>query len=122
VRTAFAGLEAAVPFILKTAREKFIEKGSKEARLLEEGLLDMWDDMKEAVSRQLPPYAELYNLLEKAGCPVKPAEIGLSKTRVIAAARSSQMIRVRFTVLDLAFETGVFDDVLERMEEADCYL
>jgi glycerol-1-phosphate dehydrogenase [NAD(P)+] len=122
VHAAFAGLENAVPSILKTAREKFIEKGSREAGLLEEGLLDNWDDMKEAVSRQLPPYAELYDLLKKAGCPVKPAEIGLSKTEVIAAARSSQMIRVRFTVLDLAYETGVFEDVLRRMEEADRYL
>jgi glycerol-1-phosphate dehydrogenase [NAD(P)+] len=121
-RAAFAGLEAAVPSVLKTVREKFIEKGSEKAALLEEGLIDIWDDMKEAVSRQLPPYAELYDLLKKAGCPVKPAEIGLSKTRVIAAARSSQMIRVRFTVLDLAYETGVFEDVLKRMEEADYYL
>jgi glycerol-1-phosphate dehydrogenase [NAD(P)+] len=122
VRAAFAGLETAVPSVLETVREKFIEKGSKEAALLEEGLLDKWDAIKEAVSAQLLPYAELRDLLENAGCPVKPAEIGLSKTRVIAAARSSQMIRVRFTVLDLAYETGVFDDVLRRMEEADCYL
>jgi glycerol-1-phosphate dehydrogenase [NAD(P)+] len=122
VRAAFAGLDAVVPSVLKTAREKFIEQDSKEAGLLEEGLLDVWDDMKEAVSRQLPSYADLYDLLKKAGCPVRPAEIGLSKTRVIAAARSSQMIRVRFTVLDLAYETGVFEDVLKRMEEAECYL
>ncbi|MDR2049837.1 MAG: sn-glycerol-1-phosphate dehydrogenase [Treponema sp.] len=122
VRAAFAGLEAAVPSVLKTAREKFIEDGTEKARLLEEGLLDIWDDIKEAVFRQLPPYTELYGLLENAGCPVKPAEIGLSKNRIIAAARSAQMIRVRFTVLDLAFETGVFEDVLKRMEESDEYL
>jgi glycerol-1-phosphate dehydrogenase [NAD(P)+] len=122
VRAAFAGLENAVPSVLETTREKFIENGSKKAGLLEEGLLDIWDDMKEAVFRQLLPYTELYNLLEKAGCPVRPAEIGLSKTRIIAAARSAQMIRVRFTVLDLAYEIGVFDDVLKRIEESDLYL
>jgi glycerol-1-phosphate dehydrogenase [NAD(P)+] len=122
VRAAFAGLENAVPSALKTAREKFIGNGDEKAAPLEEGLLDVWDDMKEAVFRQLPPYAELSGLLEKAGCPVKPAEIGLSKTRVIATARSAQMMRVRFTVLDLAYETGVFDDVLKQMEESDCYL
>jgi glycerol-1-phosphate dehydrogenase [NAD(P)+] len=119
VRAAFAGLETAVPSVLETAREKFIEAGSAKAGPLTEGLLDKWDDMKEAVSAQLLPYAELRGLLENAGCPVKPAEIGLSKTRVIATARSAQMIRVRFTVLDLAYETGVFEDVLKRMEEAD---
>jgi glycerol-1-phosphate dehydrogenase [NAD(P)+] len=122
VRAAFAGLETAVPSVLKTAREKFIEGKSAQARTLEEGLIDIWDDMKEAVSGQLLPYKELYDMLEKAGCPVKPAEIGLSKNRIIAAARSAQMIRVRFTVLDLAYETGVFDDVLKRMEESDYYL
>jgi glycerol-1-phosphate dehydrogenase [NAD(P)+] len=122
VRAAFAGLENAVPSILETTREKFIENGSKKAGLLEEGLLDIWDDMKEAVLRQILPYAELYNLLEKAGCPVRPADIGLSKTQVIAVARNAQMMRVRFTVLDLAYETGVFDDVLKRIEESDLYL
>jgi hypothetical protein len=45
VRAAFAGLENAVPSVLKTVREKFIESGSAKARLLEEGLLDIWDDI-----------------------------------------------------------------------------
>ncbi|MDR0403207.1 MAG: sn-glycerol-1-phosphate dehydrogenase [Treponema sp.] len=121
VRAAFAALEAVVPSVLETARKKFIERGNAKAGPLEAGLLDTWDDMKEAVSGQIPPYAELRAMLKHAGCPVEPAEIGLSKTRILAAARCSQMIRVRFTVLDLAFETGVFDEVLKRMEESDRY-
>jgi hypothetical protein len=32
------------------------------------------------------------------------------------------MIRKRFTVLDLAYETGVFEDVLKRMEASGEYL
>ncbi|MDR1506562.1 MAG: sn-glycerol-1-phosphate dehydrogenase [Treponema sp.] len=121
IRRMWGGLENALPSILKTSREKFIEPGSKSAVQIEEGLLDLWDDIKAAVFEQLPPYAEIYRMLEKAGCPVKPAETGLSKARIIAAAENAQTIRVRFTVLDLAFETGAFDSVLERMEASDRY-
>jgi glycerol-1-phosphate dehydrogenase [NAD(P)+] len=105
VRAAFAGLDKAGAAALKTAREKFIDN-AEQAKRLTEGVFDVWDDMKQAVAEQLPPYAELRSLLESAGCPVKPAGLGLTKERVIAAAAKAQMIRNRFTVLDLAFETG----------------
>jgi hypothetical protein len=41
---------------------------------------------------------------------------------VIAAARRAQMIRNRYTVLDLAWDLGVFEEILSRFEETDRYL
>jgi glycerol-1-phosphate dehydrogenase [NAD(P)+] len=48
--------------------------------------------------------------LKQAGCPVTPEEIGLTRDRVIDTYFSAQMIRNRYTILDLAYETGLLED------------
>jgi glycerol-1-phosphate dehydrogenase [NAD(P)+] len=58
--------------------------------------------------------------LARGGCPVLPGEIGLTRAKVIADARRAQMIRNRYTVLDLAWDLGVFDETLAKMEAGPC--
>jgi hypothetical protein len=43
--------------------------------------------------------------MESAGCPVLPQTINLTRSQ--AAARRAQMIRNRYTVLDLAWDRGL---------------
>jgi glycerol-1-phosphate dehydrogenase [NAD(P)+] len=118
IRSVFAGIPDAIPAVLKTALEKLIDDAEHLAKL-RSGVLDNWDAMRNAVRDQLLPYAELRALFADALCPIQPATINLSRAKVIADAKKSQMIRKRFTVLDLAFELGVFDTVLARMEAGD---
>jgi glycerol-1-phosphate dehydrogenase [NAD(P)+] len=65
---------------------------------------------------RLPPYGELKALMAKGGCPVLPGEINLGREEVIAAARRAQMIRNRYTVVDLAWDLGVFEETLAKIE------
>ncbi|MDR2741276.1 MAG: sn-glycerol-1-phosphate dehydrogenase [Treponema sp.] len=102
--------EAAV----KTAMEKLAEE--KRAGVLAEALRDNWKEIREKVLERLPPYNELRDLMDQGGCPVLPAEINLSRSEVIATARRAQMIRNRYTVLDMAWDLGVFEEVLAKME------
>jgi glycerol-1-phosphate dehydrogenase [NAD(P)+] len=120
IRAAFTGYDRAAGAALKTSREKFIDDPAR-AKKLAEGILDNWENIREAVSAKLPPYAELYAMLKKAGCPLKPEETGLTRERILSTARNAQMIRNRFTVLDLAYETGVFEDTLKRLESSGVY-
>jgi glycerol-1-phosphate dehydrogenase [NAD(P)+] len=106
--------EAAV----KTALEKLPDE--KRARALAEALRGNWKELREKVLERLPPYGELRDLMALGGCPVLPAEINLSRGEVIATARRAQMIRNRYTVLDLAWDLGVFEEVLAKMEEGPC--
>ena len=71
---------------------------------------------------QLIPYGELRALMERGGCPLRPEEINLTRSKVIADSRRAQMIRNRYTVLDMAWDMGVFEDVLAEMEVSECYL
>jgi glycerol-1-phosphate dehydrogenase [NAD(P)+] len=122
VRKAFDGLEKPGEAAVKTANEKFITPGTERGRRIGEALAASWDNIRSAVLERLVPYNEIRSMLKEAGCPVSPAEIGLTRERTIETAIRAQMMRVRFTVLDLAWEAGVFGDVLKRMEASELYL
>lgn len=119
IRKTFSGLGAAET-IVKTAQDKFIED-EKKVKQLREGILDRWDAIKEEVFKKLPPWKELFSLLKEAGCPLRPAESNLTREKIIATAKSAQMIRKRWTVLDTAYELGMMDDVVRRMEASELY-
>jgi glycerol-1-phosphate dehydrogenase [NAD(P)+] len=122
VRAAFTA--AAIPgtgpaeAAIKTALEKLAEE--KRAKVLADALRDDWKEIRERVLERLPPYGELRALMIRGGCPVLPAEINLSRGGVIAAARRVQMIRNRYTVVDMAWDMGVFEKVLAQIEAGPC--
>ena len=45
-------------------------------------------------------------MLHAAGCAVDPAALGLPPPRLAASALAAQLLAPRYTVLDLAYETG----------------
>jgi glycerol-1-phosphate dehydrogenase [NAD(P)+] len=112
--------KAAREAALDTAREKLGDP--EKAAALAEGLRDTWGILRERVLAQLCPYEELKALLIQGGCPVLPEMVNLTRSGVIATARRAQMIRNRYTVLDLAWDLGVFETILSRMEESPVYL
>ena len=120
VDSTFAELQQILPSVKETARDKFIDNAGILIKL-REGILDNWDAIRKDVFERLLPYAEVRSLLNKAGCPVKPETINLTRERVIGSAIKAQMIRKRFTVLDLAFELGVFDTVVKKMESSEYF-
>ena len=120
IRSTFESMPQILPSVMKTAREKFIDNAENLIRL-REGILDNWDAIRNDVFERIFPYAELRSLLGRAGCPVKPEEINLTREQVIGSAVKSQMIRKRFTALDFAFELGVFDTVLHKMESSEYF-
>jgi glycerol-1-phosphate dehydrogenase [NAD(P)+] len=103
-------VEAAV----QTALEKLADE--KQAKILTDGMRDNWKAIRDRVLERLPPYNELKALMAAGGCPVLPGEINLSRGEVIAAAHRVQMMRNRYTVVDLAWDLGVFEEVLAKIE------
>jgi len=117
IRSVFSDMGKALPAVIKSSREKFIEDTNKLMKL-REGILDNWDDIKNAVYNRIPSYAKIRTILKEGGAPLSPKELGLSRLRVIESAKKAHMIRKRFTVLDLAYISGAFDRVLKQMEDS----
>jgi glycerol-1-phosphate dehydrogenase [NAD(P)+] len=106
--------------VVKTAVEKLMD--GKTAQAVNETFRGSWKEIRDRVLGQILPYRELRAMLKSAGCPLIPEDIGLTRERTIATARRAQMIRSKYCVLDLAWDTGVFDAVIQKMEESDVYL
>jgi glycerol-1-phosphate dehydrogenase [NAD(P)+] len=105
---------------LKTAVDKFPSDAIIKKTV--EGFRDTWKELRAKVFEQILPYSELKAMLIKAQCPVLPHEINLSRAEVIACARRAQMIRMRYSLLDLAWDLGCFETVLAEIETSDKYL
>ena len=118
VKSAF-GHSPAFESVLKTAIDKLPD--AKTAKQIDEGFRDTWKDLREKVFEQIMPYSEFREMLQKAQCPVLPREVNLSRHDIIACGHRAQMIRKRYISLDLAWDLGCFETVLERMEASDRY-
>ncbi len=119
VRAAFPLLPAADE-IAATALSKLPTASAAER--LGRSLAEEWSGLRSSVLARLPPYRELRGMLRRAGCPTRAEEIGLTRTEAIRTAFRAQMIRKRYTVLDLAWDFGVLEQTLERVEADADYL
>ena len=101
--------EAAV----KQSGAKYIDADQLAERL--KLLQKLWPDLRERVEEQLMPAEQLREQLRAAGCPTTPSEIGLDMETFKATYSRAQTIRSRYTVLDLARETGIFEECVEEL-------
>lgn len=112
--------EGIVTGIIAVSRSKQLTENSLRDRL---GLIkSRWNDMRSKVSDQLLPYFELKARLARAKCPITPDQINLSREQVKETFFLAQMIRERYTVLDLAYEMGWLEDCVQEIYLSDAYL
>jgi glycerol-1-phosphate dehydrogenase [NAD(P)+] len=119
---AFKGSPAArgaVDAALKVATAKLDPKA---AIVHLERAKDRWTEVSGRVAAQLEPYAELREAFRKAGCPTKPEDIGLNREYAIRTAFRAQMIRDRYTVLDLMYEARILDECVGAVIADGTYL
>jgi glycerol-1-phosphate dehydrogenase [NAD(P)+] len=119
VSAAFKGNRAR-DRIAATALEKLMDP--KKAEEINQAFRDGWKETRDRVLERLLPYGKLKALLAQAGCPLVPETIGLTRPEVIATARKAQMIRNKYCILDLAWDMGVYETVLSKLEDSGEYL
>ncbi len=92
---------------------KYVDADGLADRL--ERLTVAWPALRERLAGQLLPATELRDMLAAAGCPTTPEEVGLTREELKATYARSQMIRSRYTVLDVAVETGLLEPCVEEL-------
>ena len=98
---------------VEQSRDKYIDADQLAARL---GLLrDRWLTLRERLQAQLLPADQLREQLRAAGSPTTPAELGLRMDDFKATYTRARMIRSRYTVLDLAYEAGVLEEIVDEL-------
>jgi glycerol-1-phosphate dehydrogenase [NAD(P)+] len=112
VRQAFEGSRLAEPTV-EESLAKYIDAEQLRRRLTL--LRERWPALREKLRAQLMSARRITELLEAAGCPIDPASIGLDKEQLQASYDLARAIRRRYTVLDLASETGILSACLDEM-------
>jgi glycerol-1-phosphate dehydrogenase [NAD(P)+] len=78
-------------------------------------LAERWPELRKQCQEQLMPAERLRDMLRAAGCPVGPDDIELGWDAFKATYQRAQMIRRRYTVLDLATETGLLGQCVDEL-------
>jgi glycerol-1-phosphate dehydrogenase [NAD(P)+] len=78
-------------------------------------LRERWPQLQQRLREQLLPAGELRDVLQAAGCPVTPEEIGLTRKRLKNTYAAARQIRRRYTVLDTVTELGRFDGFVDNL-------
>jgi glycerol-1-phosphate dehydrogenase [NAD(P)+] len=92
---------------------KYVDAGELGRRL--ELLAERWPELRKRLEDQVLSAWRLRDMLRAAGCPVGPDDIQLDREAFKATYHRAQMIRRRYTVLDLATEAGILDELVEEL-------
>ena len=98
---------------LQESQAKWVEPAELGQQL--ETLKGIWPELRVRLRQQLSPRLELKAMLQAAGAPVEPEEIGISRARLRASFVQAYFLRRRFTVLDLAERCGLLEPALDSL-------
>jgi glycerol-1-phosphate dehydrogenase [NAD(P)+] len=107
----------ALPALQQKAAEETRAKHVSREQLAQrlQRVRSQWRALRDSLRRQLYPLEEFGQMLQAAGAPVHPEQIGISRERLRSTCFKAQSIRRRYTVLDLLAETGLLDAAAERV-------
>ena len=94
----------------ETAMQKLLtgEAGAKRR----EEIIAKWDHLGTLIKGQIFSSDKIRESLRTAKCPALPAEIGLDEEQFTHGILTAQLIRIRYTCLDLLFEVGLLEDAV----------
>lgn len=90
---------------------KYVDSAALGKRL--RALKQSWPELTKRLRAQLLPFGELQGMLAAAGAPDHPEQIGIPLPRLRQSYREAHQIRRRYTVLDVAWETGSMPSCLD---------
>ena len=93
---------------VKTVRSKYVDREVVRKRL--EDFKARWPQIRDRLSAQLVPAAEIERRLKVVGAPTTPEEIGSTVEASLADAKKTIFMRDRYMALDFLALTGQLDE------------
>lgn len=75
----------------------------------------IWPEFKKKLQGQVWTYEEMKSRLEKAGAPVDPSQIGVSRAYLKSLFPKAAQMRWRINVFDLMKRCGIYEEVVEKI-------
>ena len=80
-----------------------------------EMIFNHWKQMQERMKTQLISSNTLRKMLKNAQAPTRYEEIGLTAEQYFHGIKTAQLIRNRYTILDLLYETGLLEKAIKTL-------
>lgn len=106
-----------IPTIAEEAVKHSVGKLLPEDQLRERIALlkEKWPTIKARCEAQIIPAQQAWDMLKTAGAPYHPEMLKIDWDRFRETHYKAQMIRPRYTVLDVLMDLGLYDDVVARL-------
>ena len=104
----------AEPWLVASARVEAMAKvptGERRAARMR-ALAMAWPDLSARLRARLVPAATLEHWLRTCGAAWKPADLGISMTKLAVDYRRARLIRRRYTILDVLDDLGWLDEAI----------
>ena len=95
------------------SRAKYIDR--KRLRIHLEKIKEIWPGLREKLWAQIIPATGLRTMLDAAGAPCDPSDIGVTSSRLRDSFRQAGPIRRRYTILDFAVRSGLLESSLKAL-------
>lgn len=95
---------------------------SKIQAVRRERLIEGWPRLKGRLEGQLFTYEEIKERLEAVGAPTRPEEIGLTRQAAIETLVKSQLLRNRYTILDVVDDLGLMEKAIDYISDHSEFL
>ncbi len=105
--------------VLEQARGKYISAEDLYQRL--QTLSSLWPELQPRLVEQIIPFAKLSSHLGRINGPQKPEDIGIDLPRLKESFEFARYIRTRYTLLDVAHESGVIDKCIHQIFSNEGY-
>ena len=117
VKATFPSLFGDRPAHIRRAELEYAKKFPSRDTLRAElaALQAKWPELSARIRAQLLPFEEVRANLKKAGAPVEPEEIGVTRARFRETLRGVPYMRSRYFGLDLVLELGLMDALTDRL-------
>ena len=117
VKATFPSLFGDRPAHIRRAELEYAKKFPSRDTLRAEltALQAKWPELSVRIRAQLLPFEEVRANLKKAGAPVEPEEIGVTRARFRETLRGVPYMRSRYFGLDLVLELGLMDALTDRL-------
>jgi glycerol-1-phosphate dehydrogenase [NAD(P)+] len=99
---------AAASEMIEQTKRKALDTATVEA--LNRRLEEQWPQISERLQAVMLPYEKLYNAMKTAGCQLTGSDLGLDPEFYRDAVRYSRFIRDRFSMLDVAGDSGQLEE------------
>ncbi len=109
IRATFNG--ALADNAVRETKAKYVSGRDLVSRL--RPIVEDWPDISGRLRGQMVTASELSEMLRAAGAPSTPEDIGLTADDVRATFPRAMYYRSRYTALDVAWELGIFDELVD---------